>query len=804
MYKRIGLFIALGISYCALATGVSQARETLILQDFSFQSAEQARAAWKPMPKGPNVITARRGNLEVLLPCDMKKNPVRVYWDHHRNINLASFSSFEFELGCQHPEAIEKVMIYFKSGAGWYVSSQPLLQVGWNRLAFTRSEFETEGTPGPWSRIERIRVSFTKGASVDTVLTPKRLTALRDKVAIWQSDVSLRTSSAKRVASQTTDRLSGWLKDYYITHSLLTDKTLTTASLEGIKVLILGYNPHPQPEHLRAIRGFVQKGGKLIVCHATSQVIADLMGVRMEPLVNTNTAGRWNAMKFKAGTPFLPNRIYQHVWNLVPIYPKNGAGTTIAHWEDARQKPTNYPAVVRTKNGYWLSQILHGGDRQNKQSLLVKMLGDLDPSNWRLAAASRLDKSARTLGCSGISEISYHLRSLADKAQQPDIILGAIENLKVVDASMRNSFEKERYPEALKYGHQLRYEIDMAYSQAQPPAPKAELRGLWDQNGTGLYAGDWDRTCRRLSSLGFNAIFPNMLWSGKAHYNSKTVPPSKTFERFGDQVQQALAACNKHNIELHVWKVCWKVENSDPVFLAKVKKEGRMQMSRYGHVQNWLCPSQTVNRKHEIDSTVELVAKHPVHGLHLDYLRYPDINSCFCTHCRKGFEHRVGKKVAKWPEEVVAGGRLRSAFESYRAAQITLFTREISKKLHSVRPNIKLSVAVFPSYPDTIPGIGQDYGAWLKEGIVDFLTPMNYTNDPGQFGNWVRTQTNLSGAWKRILPGIGLISNEAELDVGDTIQQMQLARKLGCPGFVFFKLDHAPMEQVFPLLPLSP
>ena len=43
-----------------------------------------------------------------------------------------------------------------------------------------------------------------------------------------------------------------------------------------------------------------------------------------------------------------------------------------------------------------------------------------------------------------------------------------------------------------------------------------------------------------------------------------------------------------------------------------------------GYKQNrdWLCPSQEVNRKLELDTMLEMVKKYDVDGVHFDYMRY--------------------------------------------------------------------------------------------------------------------------------------------------------------------------------------
>ena len=62
----------------------------------------------------------------------------------------------------------------------------------------------------------------------------------------------------------------------------------------------------------------------------------------------------------------------------------------------------------------------------------------------------------------------------------------------------------------------------------------------------------WDRSIRRLRDMGFNAVIPNMLWAGLAHYPSDVLPEAPGGK---DQIADCLKACRKYGVECHVWKV---------------------------------------------------------------------------------------------------------------------------------------------------------------------------------------------------------------------------------------------------------
>jgi len=261
-------------------------------------------------------------------------------------------------------------------------------------------------------------------------------------------------------------------------------------------------------------------------------------------------------------------------------------------------------------------------------------------------------------------------------------------------------------------------------------------------------------------------------------------------------LRPCLDAAKRHDIDVHVWKICWSLDTASPQFRWKVKSEGRMAQNRDGTTKAWLCPSHPANRKLERDAILELARNYPdIAGIHLDYLRYSGSSTCYSPATRKAFETWRGAKARTWPPPV---GDMQ--FEKFRADQITSFLADVRKELRAIAPQMKLSVAVWPSYPQVVKSIGQDYGDWLKRDLVDFLCPMNYTADLEEYRRFCQTQNALSGARGKIVPGIAAIANEAELPAREIMRQVQAGREMGLPGFVLFKLDHVVAEHVMPLL----
>jgi len=328
--------------------------------------------------------------------------------------------------------------------------------------------------------------------------------------------------------------------------------------------------------------------------------------------------------------------------------------------------------------------------------------------------------------------------------------------------------------------------------------PQHEGRGFWNHSGTGAYPGDWERTAKELSQAGFNMILPNMCWGGAAHYPSDVLPRSSVYRRYGDQLDQCVKAARRHGLEVHVWKVNWNLGHFAPKeFVERMHREGRTQVSAGGKTRPWLCPSHPENFKLELDSMIEIARKYPVNGLHFDYIRYPGSDSCFCEGCRKRFEADSGRPVADWPKDCRSGSR-RDEYNTWRCKQITRLVEAVSREAKKVRPGIKISAAVFGSYPACRQSIAQDWVAWAKAGYLDFLCPMDYTNDDKVFRALVEKQVRLVDHRIPIYPGIGATSSHSNLSADRVLGQVRLARSLGADGFVIFNLTAETAAKIAP------
>jgi len=344
--------------------------------------------------------------------------------------------------------------------------------------------------------------------------------------------------------------------------------------------------------------------------------------------------------------------------------------------------------------------------------------------------------------------------------------------------------------------------VKEAFCLAQRPQP-GEFRAFWCHSAFGVPGISWDEAIGRLAENGFTAIFPNMLWGGVAFYNSKVLPVETQVAVRGDQISQCLAACRKHGIQIHVWKVNWNLGAAAPKeFVDNLRREHRLQESSGGQEQLWLCPSHPANQKLEVDSMLEIVRNYGVDGIHFDYIRYPDSDHCFCAGCKHRFEQATGLTLNHWPQDVLGEGTPRQQWLEWRRGNITAVVRAVSAGARAVKPELKLSAAVFTNWASDRDGVGQDWKLWCDRGYLDFVCPMDYTPSNSSFENMVARQVQWAGR-KPCYPGIGVSASSSHLGVDRVIDQISITRRHNTDGFVIFNYGATESQELLPLLGLG-
>ncbi|HNS80757.1 MAG TPA: family 10 glycosylhydrolase [Kiritimatiellia bacterium] len=789
MLRKITAWLPIVLAAVCLQAGDSAVQS---LVQFRFAAPETTEKAWVSRDNSPPAVPGRGGG--TTFRCPLRKRD-RVYWDQTVSLDLSRFTSFEMDLACPHPEALRSLGIYFKSGKGWYVWNKPPAYAGRQTVLMPRNLFSVEGSPAGWHKIEAIRFSPWKGNPENTEITVYSLAGRKDRILIMPGS---ETEPAEKAASRrAAQRLSDWLAGLNIPHGHLSGDAIPAET----RLLILPYNPALSAGQRKSVASFLQRGGKLMVFYSADPELARLMDVRLGAYAAAKNRGQWSAFAFRNPNEWLvPARVPQQSWNIRPVTPLAGRGEIIAEWLDAEGRPTGDPAWVSTGRGLWMTHILLGDNPQQKQAMLLGLLGRLEPEVWGRTAWMMLQRAGQIDSFRSLEEAAAEITREAGKNRKIKQVEPLLEETMQHYRDALTLYEKNAFPAVTVACGRMRESLTRAYSCAQAPVRK-EFRGVWDQYAAGFHEKDWAGKCRLLAESGIRAVFPNVAKGGITSCRSAVLPMEA--KNGDDPFREYIAAAREAGLEVHAWIICWSLDTAPADFAEQMKKEGRLVIGADGKTRPWLNPAHEANRNMLAAFIREVIRSYNPEGIHLDYIRYPDSDGSYDPVSRRQFEKQTGTAVAQWPRDVLAGGLLRRAWLTWRAADLTALVARLHDEVRAENPRVRLSAAVYGNWPDCADSIGQDWGRWLKDGRLDFVCPMNYTSKPGAFDSLLGKQMRLPGAQKRLYPGIGVSATESQLTPDLVIEQIVTARGREAPGFMLYQLDEVLTEDVLPVLRLG-
>jgi len=605
----------------------------------------------------------------------------------------------------------------------------------------------------------------------------------------------------RRFAQALARHVERWYQEAGV-EAVLTDDADLSRALSGKKVAVLVYLDQPTAAQMAALTAFTGRGGKLIVCYSSSPALGALLGVRAVGYQKGSTDGRWSQMRFTGVQPRgAPDKILQTSQNLFLSQPLPGRAQVMAWWHDRQGRQTEEPAWMRSDTGFWMTHVLLAdGDAEAKGRLLLAMAAENDPSLW-LPAASRVLQQAQSIGgAGGTAGLAALAAKVADEKGRARAVAAAqVARAKERDAAQRVA-AGQGY-EAWLAANDLKARLYEVYGMVQP-ARRGEIRAVWDHSGRGLFPGDWPKTCRMLKDAGFSDLYVNVAGAAFAHYASAVLPRSRVFDEQGDQLAACVAAAKPLGLRVHAWLLCYSTEGATAERLDAFRKRGWLLADADGAARNWLDPAVPEVRAYLVSAVREMAVNYKTDGVHLDFVRYPDFASSFGMGVKARFEKAVGKQAANWPEDVKSGA-LRAPFIQWRVQQISDFVQSARRTLKRDAPGKLMTAAVFGKYPSCLDAVGQDWESWINIGLVDYVVPMNYTENMGKYSEWLAQQTRTRKQALKIVSGIGVTAAESRLDAAQVIDQIQAARRAKCAGFALFDLDTTLRQEILPVLRLG-
>ncbi|TMU56983.1 hypothetical protein [Flagellimonas algicola] len=221
-----------------------------------------------------------------------------------------------------------------------------------------------------------------------------------------------------------------------------------------------------------------------------------------------------------------------------------------------------------------------------------------------------------------------------------------------------------------------------------------------------------------------------------------------TYKRVGKLAKEA-------GLEFHTW-IPTMVQGKNP----KLKKEwyaingnGESAFDKPAYVSHYtfLCPNKEGVYNFLADLYGSVAEVEEVDGIHLDYIRFPDVilarglwdkyglvmdrefpqfDYCYCDQCTSDFHSKTGIdiKEVEDPSQV-------SEWLQYRYDLITSMVNRLTEVVHS--KNKKINAAVFPGPSISKKLVRQEWNNWN----LDAIYPMNYNDFYLEGPEWVGEMT---------------------------------------------------------------
>jgi uncharacterized lipoprotein YddW (UPF0748 family) len=333
-----------------------------------------------------------------------------------------------------------------------------------------------------------------------------------------------------------------------------------------------------------------------------------------------------------------------------------------------------------------------------------------------------------------------------------------------------------------------------------PAGDPAELRAVWvDAFHDGFKTPqqvddlvDWARA----SNL--NALFVEVRRRGDAYYLKSFEPRTQDgylqpdFDALQYLIQRAHAG--PQPLQVHAWLATlpiWDDCTAPPLSPSHVfnqhgpddgtgstwlmlRDDGQACTGENGAGMYYLDPGNPAAAQYTADVYTNVVRNYDVDGVHMDQVRYFE-----------GDPTRWGYNPTSVARFNQANGRDPSSvpdpsdpdWAAWRRDQVTNLVRLVYQQTKAIKPNLIVSAAVvaWGQGPDnTATGwqrtaaysvVYQDWERWLREGIVDYLLPMDYYREDddrqaGWFDNWTTWQQANVGQ-RAVVLGAGTYLNDA-------------------------------------------
>ncbi|MCG3177268.1 MAG: hypothetical protein MOGMAGMI_02236 [Candidatus Omnitrophica bacterium] len=274
-----------------------------------------------------------------------------------------------------------------------------------------------------------------------------------------------------------------------------------------------------------------------------------------------------------------------------------------------------------------------------------------------------------------------------------------------------------------------------------------------------------DELVRFSSDSGVTILYVQVYRSGRSWVptsSGDTAPYEQCRAALGeDPLAYLIRAAQSRGIEVHAWinLLSLGANNDAPI----LKRYGAGVLTRNTSIK-WGLESYKVDKQFFLEpgdprvrewlgQLVEDVARtYPeLDGIQYDYIRYPDTEPSY-GHTAENLR-RFRDQAGRAPK-----GEQDPEWREWKRQQVTSLVRELTERVHAVRPALKVSTTGLVPYSRALLESYQDWKDWIESGLVDHVTLMCYSSEPGKFEYYLEDAKRRLGSLERVHIAVGAYS----------------------------------------------
>jgi uncharacterized lipoprotein YddW (UPF0748 family) len=315
----------------------------------------------------------------------------------------------------------------------------------------------------------------------------------------------------------------------------------------------------------------------------------------------------------------------------------------------------------------------------------------------------------------------------------------------------------------------------------------------WITTDLEIKDGEWQTKFATMRQAGIDAILPEIFKSRYAYYASRHLPVG------GEWLERILPLAKNEGLEVHAWM--WtmpcnipQIQDDNPEwFCINGNGESSLVKPAYVDYYKFLCPNRIEVQDFIQKRVNELASYDDLDGIHLDYIRYPDViipealqpkyniiqdreypeyDYCYCDVCRAKFKEKEGIDPLELEDP--------SQNEQWRQFRYDSITSLVNDKLVPIvkQHDKQVTAAVFPNWEM----VRQQWMVW----DLDAFLPMLYHNFYNGNMEWIKTHTR---KFVSVLAGRAPLYSGLfvpALDPDELAQAVQASQDGGAEGIALF------------------